>query len=276
MKALILRVDSPGGSAVASDVICEAANAFKKTGRPFIVSMGNVAGSGGYYVSCLADSIFAEPGTITGSIGVVGGKIVTKGLFDWAGITTHEYKRGQHADIMNTNRVFSEEERKVISAMMNRVYDEFKGKVTQGRGEKIKGELESLAGGRVYTGEQAIKIGLVDQLGGFADAVKYAASEADLTGDYDLRMFPKPKSLIDVLSEAFGGSEKEDQFISTHIASQGRMRLATLPEIATGLEMLRRIDPAKAQVMENFLIQVELLGQEGVLLLSPTATMVTR
>ncbi|HVP10994.1 MAG TPA: S49 family peptidase, partial [Phycisphaerae bacterium] len=93
VKALVLRVDSPGGSAIASDIICEATKRFKATGRPVIVSMGNVAGSGGYYVSTQGDAIFADPASLTGSIGVVGGKIVTKGLWDWLGVTSAEYKR---------------------------------------------------------------------------------------------------------------------------------------------------------------------------------------
>ncbi len=270
VKALILRVDSPGGSAIASDVICEATKRFKKSGRPFIVSMGNVAGSGGYYVSTLGDTVFAEPSTITGSIGVVGGKIVTKGLWDWVGITGHEYKRGKHADIMNTNRKFSEDERAIVSKMMNRVYEEFKGRVMEGRTKHIKGDLEPLAGGRVYTGKQALAIGLVDRLGGFADAIKYTAGEAELGNDYELKVFPKPKNIMDIFAEAFGGKEDKEDFVSLKAAG---MRLgakfAGLPGVGAGLEALRKLDPMKAQALQNFLIQMELLSNEGVLLVGP-------
>ena len=276
VKALLLRVDSPGGSAIASDVICEAAKRFKKTGRPFIVSMGNVAGSGGYYVSCLGDTIFAEPSTITGSIGVVGGKIVTKGLWDWVGITTHEYKRGKYADIMNTNRRFSDDERKIVMRMMNRVYDEFKSRVVDGRGKKIKGELEPLAGGRVYTGKQALDIGLVDKLGGFADAIKHTASEADLGGDYELRVFPKPRNFMDILAEAFGKKDKDEDDVEAG-ASVGKMAaaLADHPAISGGLKALERIDPAKASSVKRFLINVELLSRESVLLIGPGTNLVS-
>jgi len=270
VKALILRVDSPGGSAIASDVICEATKRFKKSGRPIIVSMGNVAGSGGYYVSTLGDTVFAEPSTITGSIGVVGGKIVTKGLWDWVGITGHEYKRGKHADIMNTNRKFSEDERAIVSKMMNRVYEEFKGRVMEGRTKHIKGDLEPLAGGRVYTGKQALAIGLVDRLGGFADAIKYTAGEAELGNDYELKVFPKPKNIMDIFAEAFGGKEDKEDFVSLKTAG---MRLgakfAGLPGVGAGLEALRKLDPMKAQALQNFLIQMELLSNEGVLLVGP-------
>ncbi|HKQ48786.1 MAG TPA: signal peptide peptidase SppA [Phycisphaerae bacterium] len=270
VKALILRVDSPGGSAIASDIICEATKRFKKSGRPFVVSMGNVAGSGGYYVATLGDTIFAEPSTITGSIGVVGGKLVTKGLWDWVGITGHEYKRGKHADIMNTNRKFSEEERAKISEMMNRVYEEFKGRVVEGRSDHIKGELESLAGGRVYTGKQALEIGLVDRLGGFADAIKYTANEAELGNDYELKVFPKPKNIMDIFAEAFGGKEDKEDFVSLRTAGmQIGAKFAGLPGIAAGVEALNKLDPQKARAMKNFLIQMELLSNEGVLLVGP-------
>ncbi|HUN81567.1 MAG TPA: signal peptide peptidase SppA [Phycisphaerae bacterium] len=274
VKALILRVDSPGGSAIASDVICEATKRFKKTGRPFVVSMGNVAGSGGYYVSCLGDTIFAEPNTITGSIGVVGGKMVTKGVWDWLGISMHEYKRGRHADIMNTNRRFSDDERQVVMRMMNRVYDEFKSRVVEGRGKKIKGELEPLAGGRVYTGKQALDIGLVDKLGGFADAIKHTASEADLGTDYELRVFPKPRNFMDILAEAFGKKDKDDDDVSSSV-SVGKLArgLADHPAIADGLKALEKIDPAKARLAQRFLIEVELLSREGVLMIGPDANL---
>jgi protease-4 len=264
VKALVLRVDSPGGSALASDIIAEATQRFKASGRPFIVSMGNVAASGGYYVATAADQIFAEPSTITGSIGVVGGKMVTKGFWDWAGITTHEYKRGKFADIMNTNRKWEPEERKVINDMMYRVYGDFKDRVVAGRAGKLTDDIEALAGGRVYAGSTAIQIGLVDRLGGFTDAVKYAADEADLS-DYELRVYPRPKSPFDLLAEIFGGEKKEDKFVST--------RLGSLPAASAALEAIRAVDPQKARITADFLRQVEMLSNEGVLLISPTATL---
>lgn len=274
VKALLMRVDSPGGSAIASEVICEATKRFKNSGRPFIVSMGNVAGSGGYYVATMADSIFCQPGSITGSIGVVGGKLVTKGLWDWVGVTGHEYKRGKHADVMNTNRKFTDAERAIIKGMMDRVYDEFKDRVVEGRGKKIKGELEPLAGGRVYTGKQALDIGLIDQLGGFSDAIKYTADQAQLGNKYELKVFPRPKTLGDILSQVFGGKEDKDEMVTV---SAHRMRLGgrfgSMPTIATAVEAASAIDPVKAKAIKNFLIQLELLQQEGVLLVSPPAIM---
>ncbi len=277
VKALILRVNSPGGSAIASDVICEATKRFKKSGRPFVVSMGNVAGSGGYYVATMGDAIFAEPTTLTGSIGVVGGKMVTKGLWDWAGVTSHEYKRGKISDIMNTNRTFTEDERALIQGYMDRVYTVFKDRVIAGRGDRIEGDLEPLAGGRVYTGEQALKIGLVDKLGGFADAIKYTADQADLGTKYDLRVFPRPKTLMDILGELFGGESEDDEFVSLGAVRRAiGSRFASLPPIASALEAVATVDPAKAKVFQDFLIQMQLLSRENVLLIGPDFTVVRR
>ncbi len=272
VKALVLRVDSPGGSALASDIICEGAKRFRDSGRPFIVSMGNVAASGGYYVATLGDTIFAEQGTITGSIGVVGGKFVTKGFWDWAGVTGYEYKRGKHADLMNSNRKFNEEERKLVMDFMNRVYDDFKGRVMEGRGKKLKGEIDSLAGGRVYTGAEALEKGLVDQLGGLADAIKFAASEAEMA-DYEVRVFPKPKTIFDILAEAFsGGSDEEFVGLRGGLGRMSNNRFANLPAVSGALEVLQRLDPAKAEVLQDFVIHMELLADEKVLLVGPSLT----
>lgn len=269
VKALVLRVDSPGGSAVASDIICEATKRFRDSGRPLIVSMGNVAGSGGYYVATMADVIFAEPATITGSIGVVGGKIVTKGLWDWIGITGHEYKRGKHSDLMNSNRRFSDEERTRMQAWLDRVYDEFKNRVLEGRSDRIKGDLEPLAGGRVYTGKQALEIGLVDRLGGMADAIKFAASEAELGTNYDVRIFPEPKSLLDKIMEGMSDKDGSEDFVSTSLTRSIAARWAALPQLAGALEAISAVDPVKARAVENFLIQMEMLTRESVLMVGP-------
>lgn len=265
VKALVLRVDSPGGSALASDIIAEATNRFKTSGRPFIVSMGNVAASGGYYVSTAADAIYAEPMTITGSIGVVGGKFITKGFWDWVGISTHEYQRGKLADIMSTNRKWEGDERQVIVDMMNRVYGDFKDRVVKGRKGKLTDDIEKLAGGRVYTGAEAIKIGLVDKLGGFTDAIKHAADEAEIS-DYELRVFPRPKSPFDLLAEIFGGQDKPEKFVAAGLTS--------LPMVSGAVEAIRVVDPQKARITVDFLRHVEMLQRDGVLLVSPTATMV--
>lgn len=264
VKALVLRVDSPGGSALASDIIAEATERFKADGRPFIVSMGNVAASGGYYVSTSADAIYAEPLTITGSIGVVGGKFITSGFWDWIGISTHEYQRGKLADIMSPNHKWEGDERKAIMDMMNRVYGEFKDRVVKGRKGKLTDDIESLAGGRVYTGAEAIKIGLVDKLGGFTDAIKRAADDANIS-DYETRIYPRPKSPFDLLSEILGGQDKPEKFVAANLMS--------LPTVSGAIEAIRAVDPQRARITVDFLRQAEMLQKDGVLLVSPTATM---
>ncbi len=208
-KALVLRVNSPGGSALASEVLWEATDEWRETGRPFIVSMGGVAASGGYYISSGADRIFAEGGTITGSIGVVGMKFVLTEALEKIGITTHTTQRGKNAGVMSMTRGFSENEAQQVRDSMSAVYTTFKKRVTDGRGKALKGDLEPLAGGRVYSGSDALAIGLVDEIGGLHDAVAYAAHEAKLEKP-DVRLVPEPKSQFEGL---FSPPKKQDDEI---------------------------------------------------------------
>ena len=165
----MLRVDSPGGSALASEIILDATRRVKAK-KPFIVSMGNVAGSGGYYVACGADTIFADEATITGSIGVVGGKLATSGLYDKLGVTFKAYRRGQNAGMLASGDAFTPGERLKMRSWMDEIYGVFKGHVTAIRGNRLKKPIDDLAGGRVYTGKQALELGLVDRIGTLHDA----------------------------------------------------------------------------------------------------------
>lgn len=266
VKAMVLRINSPGGSAQASEVICQAIIEFKKAGKPFIVSMGNVAASGGYYVAAPGDTIFAEDLTITGSIGVVGGKLVINGLLDKMGITTHDYKKGKHADIMTTLRAFNPAEEKILKAAFNRVYATFKRRITEGRGEKIKGNLEDLAGGRVYTGAQALKIGLVDQIGGLRDAINLAVKNATLKR-YKIVMYPKQVTLSSMLSKELQ-QPKNNEFLVAP-----KSQLSSLLEkkgLFQKIDLLRNISPELSLNLQRFVEQLELFSNEGVLLIGPT------
>lgn len=206
--ALVLRVNSPGGSALSSDVLWEATAAFKATRKPFVVSMGATAASGGYYVSASADHIFAEAGTVTGSIGVVGMKFVLGGAMEKLGINVHSHQRGKHADIMNSHRPYTEAETQIIRHSMLEVYGTFKKRITDGRGDRIQGDLEKLAGGRVYSGLDALKVGLVDSIGGLNEAIAHAAKLAKAEeGTYKTYLSPEPKS---GLQGMFAGPEKRD------------------------------------------------------------------
>ena len=212
-KALVLRVNSPGGSALASEVLWEATSQWKSTGRPFIVSMGGVAASGGYYVSSSADRIFAESGTITGSIGVVGMKFVLGGAMEKLGITTHSIQRGKNAGTDSMARAFSPEESELIRKSMTQVYGTFKKRVEDGRKDKLKGELESLAGGRVYSGTKALEIGLVDELGGLGEAIAFAAKQAKLETP-EAKLVPEPKSAFEgIFSNEKPGDLNDDELI---------------------------------------------------------------
>lgn len=255
VKAIVVRVDSPGGSALASDIMWNAAVRAGKA-KPLVVSMGGVAGSGGYYVAIPGETIFAEESTITGSIGVVGGKMVLKGLFnEKLGITTAEFTRGKYSGLMSTMRRWDESERAKITGYMNEVYEQFKGRVTQSRGAKIKGDLESLAGGRVYTGRQALEKGLVDRMGGLFDAIEYAAGKASLK-EYEVYTLPKPKDFGEILREAFGKPGEDEYEVSARPVQTILLRAAE--------PMLRELAPAAIRRVARGLMKLTVLDQERI------------
>ncbi|HMP04743.1 MAG TPA: signal peptide peptidase SppA, partial [Lacipirellulaceae bacterium] len=188
VKAIVLRIDSPGGSALASDLIWRQTQAIDK---PIVVSMGDVAASGGYYIAMGADRIFAEPGTITGSIGVVGGKLALKGLYQWIGMGTETISRGANSGIFSATEKFSASEREIVERYMKTVYDQFTAKAAKGRGMSQE-QLEELAGGQVFTGRMAKRNGLVDDVGTLRDAIQAAKRLAGLDPDqkYELKLLP--------------------------------------------------------------------------------------
>lgn len=189
VKAIVLRVNSGGGSALASDVIWREIILSKKV-KPVIASFGDVAASGGYYIGCAADSIFVQPNTITGSIGVFGIIPNFQNLLNnKLGITFDGVKTGQYADIMTTTRPLTAGERFIIQNDVNHVYDSFITRVADGR-KKTKAQVDSIGGGHVWTGNDAVKIGLADRLGSFNDAIKAAAKKAKLS-DYAIVEYPE-------------------------------------------------------------------------------------
>lgn len=189
VKAIVIRVNSGGGSALASDVIWREVILSKKI-KPVIASFGDVAASGGYYIGCAADSIFVQPNTITGSIGVFGIIPNFQNLLNnKLGVTFDGVKTGQYADIMSTNRPLTAGERFIIQNDVNHVYDTFIGRVADGR-KKTKAQVDSVGGGHVWVGTDAVKIGLADRLGSFNDAIKSAAKKAKLK-DYKVVEYPE-------------------------------------------------------------------------------------
>jgi protease IV len=174
IDALIMRIDSPGGSALASDLIWKQMKEVQKK-MPVIVSMSGMAASGGYYVACMADSIFADPGTLTGSIGVYGGKMSRTAMYEKIGVNREFITRGENALLFSDEGTFSDYQREIFEEQMGNFYQRFLSKVADGRGMSV-GEVHEIAQGRVWTGRQGLEVGLVDELGGMRrafDSVKY-------------------------------------------------------------------------------------------------------
>jgi protease-4 len=186
IAAVVLHVDSPGGSAVASDTIWREVTRVREAGKPVVVAMGDAAASGGYYVACPADVIVALPATLTGSIGVFGGKIVVSGLLDKVGVSTGTVQRGERALMYSARQGFSDDERHRLAVGIDTIYDDFVAKVARGRGRPVA-EIEAVARGRVWTGADALKVGLVDRLGGLREAVEVARERAGLPADAPVR-----------------------------------------------------------------------------------------
>jgi protease-4 len=192
VKAIVFRVNSPGGSSLASDVIWREVVLTKKV-KPIIVSMGDYAASGGYYISCAADSIFAEPNTITGSIGVFAIIPNMKGFFnDKLGVTFDNVKTGKFADLGDITRPLTPAEKLILQTEVNRTYADFTKRVAEGR-HLSQSYVDSIGQGRVWTGEQAIKLKLVDRLGHIDDAIAAAARKANLK-EYKIVNYPEIKS----------------------------------------------------------------------------------
>lgn len=187
VRAVVLHVDSPGGSAVASDTIWREVCRVRDAGKPVVVSMGGAAASGGYYIACPADVIVALPSTLTGSIGVFGGKMVVRELLDRLGLTTGTVSHGARSLMFSARRGFSDDERERLAATIDAIYDDFVAKVARGRGRPVA-EIEGIARGRVWTGSDAVGIGLVDELGGLREAVRIARSRAGLLADAPVRL----------------------------------------------------------------------------------------
>jgi protease-4 len=269
VKAVVMRVDSPGGSAEASEVILNATRLVRGK-KPLIVSMGDVAGSGGYYIACRADAIFADEATITASIGVVGGKLITTGLWDRLGVNWVGHKRGANADLFSSSRAFDEGQRKVMEGYMQKVYEVFKGHVVEGRGDKLRKPIDEMAGGRVFTGKQALALGLVDQIGGLKEAIDYAAAKASME-DFEVRVIPEPADFLTELLEQSSGLGERPTDISLF---SGLSPLATHPTLAPLLDLLRQVEPQRARAIRQALQRIDLIGREGVIMMMPFDVMV--
>jgi len=193
-RAIVLRVNSPGGSYVASDTIWREVVRARNAGKPVVVSMGDVAASGGYFISMAADAIIAQPGTVTGSIGVLSGKPVLSDLLGRAGVTTDSVAEGAHSEMFKATRPFTEDEWTLVNDWLDHIYADFTGKVAAGR--RMPGDrVHELARGRVWTGADAVANGLVDELGGLDRAAAIARRRAGLPAVAPVRVYPRPAPL---------------------------------------------------------------------------------
>ena len=215
VAAIVLRVDSPGGSAVASDVIWRETFLAKKE-KPLVISMSDLAGSGGYWISMAGHRIVAQPQTLTGSIGVLAGKFSLAGLYEKLGITGERMTYGQKADLFSTFRPFSPEERKLLKEQILWTYDKFLTKAAEGR-NLTREDVDKVGRGRVWTGRQAREIKLVDELGGLDKALDLAKSLAGIPAEEDVRLVVWPQR-TSFFSTIFGRSQaKTDLFPSSEL-----------------------------------------------------------
>ena len=206
VKAIIFRVDSPGGSYVASDVIRHEVLRARRRGKPVIVSMGDVAGSGGYFVAAPADRIVAQPATLTGSIGVAGGKIVTRGLWEKLGVSWDQVAGNSNATFWSAIEDYDPIQRARLEGLLDTVYDDFVSKVAEGR-NLTREQVSAAAKGRVWTGADAREQGLVDELGGYAATLAAVREIAGIAPDAAIRLrpFPRRKSTLRLLAEQLTG-----------------------------------------------------------------------
>jgi protease-4 len=209
VRGIIFRVDSPGGSAVASDVIWRETIRARDAGKPVVVSMGNVAASGGYWVSMDAAKIVAQPGTITASIGVLNGKLLTTRFWDWIGITWDDVQTSAFSSYYSGSYDFTPEGWAYFQSWLDRIYEDFTTKVAAGRDLPLD-RVKEIAKGRIWTGEDALELGLVDELGGFATALRLVREEAGLDPEeaVELRLFPKAKTTLEKLADMIGDTSE--------------------------------------------------------------------
>jgi len=266
IKGVIIRMDSPGGSALASEMIWQSAREVAEAGKPVWISINGMAASGGYYIAAAADKVYVAPQSIVGSIGVVGGKLTLDGTMEKLDIHVYRRSRGPNADMFGS-APFTDDQRKKLRKALGVVYDQFTGRVEDGRGDKIK-DIDQVAQGRLFTGRQAVKNGLADALGGLEVAITDLAGELELTdGGYDVIDLPAPMSLGEFLESIFGTTAAAP--MSAKSALTGDASQLAL------LQLARRVlgEPAWTQATRT-LDGLMLLKDEPALMLMPTAVVV--
>ena len=255
VKAVVLRVNSPGGSAVASEVIQRELVLLRDAGKPVIVSMGTVAASGGYWITTASDRIFAEPNTITGSIGVFGLLPNVQKLADDHGITFDEVKTGKFANLVSLSRPKTDDELKIVQNLVDHIYDQFVGKVAASRKLPVD-KVKEIAQGRVWSGDKALQLGLVDEIGGLQSAIAFAKAKGRLAANARIVEYPAPQEFAEKLAEAFNDGKKP--LSETLLGRRPDALSQGLERLQTGLEGLRLLnDPQGVYARLPFDLKVD-------------------
>lgn len=236
IKSIVFRVSSPGGSYLASDQIWRAVIKAREAGKPVVATMGATAASGGYFVAMAADEVFAQPGTLTGSIGVLGGKLVTSELLQKLGIRLGEISVGKNAAMQSTQREYTPEQWQWINRSLDRIYNDFTGKAAQARNLSAE-QIDRAARGRIWSGTMAREIGLVDELGGFAAAVESAKKLGGIESDapVELKQFPRARTFSEQLLELMNGASSIEKAASLLQSIVSWTRLSGANEAFTSL-----------------------------------------
>jgi len=257
IKAIVLRVDSPGGSALASDLMWNALENAKAK-KPVVVSMSDVAASGGYYIACNANKIVAEPSTVTGSIGVFLGKPVVRGLYDWLGVSNEYVMRGKNAGIFRETEKWTPDERAKMQDQANKIYyGDFVPKVAKGRG-KTDEEVNTVGQGRVWTGAQGKQVGLVDEFGGLEKAIEVAKDLAKISAEKQVKRVAYPKSQP-FLNQYFGDGGSAFTDAKNHETQAALVK--SLPEDARRAlrfaELFDRMKRGEAMMLLPFELEIK-------------------
>ena len=235
IKAVVLRINSPGGSAYGSEQIWKAVSVVKSK-KPIVVSMGDYAASGGYYIACNTDRIFAQPTTLTGSIGIFGIFPNIGGLTDKLGIKFDNVKTNKYSDFGATYRPMTTEERVILQRYIEKGYELFTKRCAEGRNMNID-SLKAIAEGRIYSGTDAMRLGLVDEMGGLEEAITFAAKKANIS-DYTIKYYPSVKSLIEQISDIFSTSV-EERIVKSQLGENYRLfRTIQRAQTTTGIKAI--------------------------------------
>jgi protease-4 len=255
VKAVVIRINSPGGSALASEVIWQSVRRVAEK-KPVVVSVGGMAASGGYYIASASNTIYADSSAIVGSIGVVGGKFVYGDLLsEKLGVTTESFSKGRNADLFSSSKIFDERQRKMVTGWMKETYEQFLDRIQTTRRSKIK-HIDDVARGRIFAAKQGKDLGLVDEIGGLEDAIADAAKQAGLSdGGYDVRSLPQPKTLMDLLGGSGDGVES---------------RMPIQPKIKVDISsFLGLLDAPTRQLVQQQLVTMSLFQKHPVALVAP-------